>query len=67
MRLTGLYTTCGATCVGNPGEGTPTYPVGKTATLAPFSCTVEASGVRCVVAATGKGFLFNENGVMPAP
>lgn len=67
LKATGLYSTCGATCVGNPGEGTPTYPVGKTVTVRPFTCTVKPDGVQCVVTATGKGFLFNEDSVTAVP
>lgn len=44
--------------LGNAGENSPTYKVGKTVTVGPFACTVGASGVRCVVTATGKGFLL---------
>jgi len=67
LKANGPFTTCGATCVGNAGEGTPTFPVGKTATVGPFTCTVESGGVQCVVTATGKGFLFNQSGATAVP
>lgn len=44
--------------LGNAGEGSPTYGVGKTVTVGRFACTVRAAGVRCVVRASGKGFLL---------
>jgi hypothetical protein len=44
--------------LGNAGENSPTYRSGKTVTVGPFACTVGGSGVRCVVTATGKGFLL---------
>jgi hypothetical protein len=44
--------------LGNAGEGSPTYRVGKTVTVGRFTCTVESDGVACVVGATGKGFLL---------
>jgi hypothetical protein len=36
MKPTGVYTTCGPSCVGNPGQNTPTYALGKVATLGGF-------------------------------
>ena len=62
LHADGTFSSCGVTCVGNPGQGTPTYTVGKTATIGPFTCTVKTGGVQCVVTATGKGFLFNASG-----
>jgi hypothetical protein len=44
--------------LGNAGEGSPTYRVGKTVTVGRFACTVEPDGVSCVVSASGKGFLL---------
>jgi hypothetical protein len=44
--------------LGNAGENSPTYRSGKTVTVGTFTCTVGAVGVRCVVTATGKGFLL---------
>jgi hypothetical protein len=44
--------------LGNAGENSPTYKAGKTVTVGPFACTVRAAGVRCVVSASGKGFLL---------
>jgi hypothetical protein len=44
--------------LGNAGEGSPTYGVGKTVSVGRFTCTVRAAGVRCVVRSSGKGFLL---------
>jgi hypothetical protein len=44
--------------LGNIGEGAKTYAVGKTVTVGRFACTVQSGGVRCVVTASGEGFLF---------
>jgi hypothetical protein len=44
--------------LGNAGENSPTYRVGKTVRVGRFACTVRSAGVRCVVTATGKGFLL---------
>jgi hypothetical protein len=46
--------------LGNAGEGSPTYGIGKTVTVGRFSCTVQKAGVRCVVTASGKGFLLGK-------
>jgi hypothetical protein len=45
--------------VGNAGERTPTFGYGHAVTVGRFRCTVLRRGVRCVVTATGKGFLFS--------
>ena len=47
--------------VGNPGLGTPTFNVGKQVAVGGFTCGVLSVGVRCVVTATGKGFLMEPN------
>jgi hypothetical protein len=44
--------------LGNAGEGSPTYAVGKKVQVGRFACVVQGAGVRCTVAATGKGFLL---------
>jgi hypothetical protein len=44
--------------LGNVGENARTYPVGKTITVGRFACTVRAAGVRCIVTASGNGFLL---------
>jgi hypothetical protein len=44
--------------LGNAGEGSPTYGIGKTVTVGRFACTVQAAGVRCIVTSTGQGFLL---------
>jgi hypothetical protein len=45
--------------LGNAGENTPTFGKGRKVTVGAFRCAVERRGVRCVVIASGKGFLFN--------
>ncbi len=45
--------------IGNEGENTPTYNVGKQVTDGPFRCQVRATGVKCTVIKTGKGFVIN--------
>jgi hypothetical protein len=46
--------------LGNSGEDpVPTYKYGTDLTVGRFRCRVLRSGVRCVVAATGKGFVIN--------
>jgi len=62
LTPTGTVTICtqhgtANTCnLGNFGE-VPRYSVGKHVTVGPFGCQVQSAGVRCVVTATGKGFL----------
>jgi hypothetical protein len=56
---TGLDNPCE---LGDFGEGTPTYKVGRKVTQGPFRCEVRASGVRCTVARTGKGFEIGPTG-----
>lgn len=48
--------------LGDFGERTPTYRVGKKVAHGPFRCEVLASGVRCTVARTGKGFEIGPTG-----
>ncbi len=45
--------------IGNEGENTPTYNVGKQVTVGPFRCRVLDKGVMCTVIKSGKGFLIN--------
>ena len=69
LKPDGSFTTCrglSASCpIGNPGEDTPGLAVGQSVTVGPFRCQVSDAGVRCIVTATGKGFLFSENGTTP--
>jgi hypothetical protein len=48
--------------LGDFGERTPTYKVGRKVRQGPFRCEVMASGVRCTVARTGKGFEIGPTG-----
>jgi hypothetical protein len=43
---------------GNVGEHTPTFNPGRHETIGRYRCDVLTSGVRCVVIASGKGFLM---------
>ena len=47
--------------VGNIGEGAPTLKVGRHVNVGMFRCSVLRGGVKCVVRATGKGFVFNSH------
>lgn len=50
----------GTTCrLGNPGENTPTYAVGRKLRVGPFRCRLLEAGVRCTFIKTGKGFLIS--------
>jgi hypothetical protein len=51
--------------LGDFGEGTPTFKVGRKVRQGPFRCEVLASGVRCTVARTGKGFEIGPTGTTP--
>jgi hypothetical protein len=53
---TGTATSCHE---GNFGENTPQYDTGQTLTVGPFRCEVLATGVRCTVRRTGKGFVIS--------
>lgn len=50
---------------GNAGEGTPTYRSGKRVTVGRFRCVVLRTGVKCLVIATGQGFLMTLDKVIP--
>jgi hypothetical protein len=45
--------------VGNVGEGVRTLRTGQHVSVGTFRCSVLRSGVKCVVRASGKGFLFS--------
>lgn len=63
LNLAGEVVTCVSRndeCgLGNAGVDTPTYGYGRSVTVGHFRCVVTRKGVRCVVRATGEGFLFN--------
>jgi hypothetical protein len=48
---------------GDLGQDARTYRVGRRVTVGRFRCQVLRSGVRCVVTATGKGFVYRPGGV----
>ncbi|WP_231999026.1 hypothetical protein [Mycobacterium sp. 1081908.1] len=66
LSTDGTFKSCtGESCLGNAGQGTPTLAYGQTATLGPFSCRSEASGVTCKVT-SGRGFSISNAGITPA-
>jgi hypothetical protein len=46
--------------LGNAAVTSPTYPIGKTVTIGRFTCTVQTNGVRCLLTASGKGFVLGK-------
>lgn len=44
--------------IGNAGDRTPTFARGRGVTVGRFRCSVLRAGVRCVLLASGKGFLL---------
>jgi hypothetical protein len=65
MSTDGSFKTCtGQTCLGNPGQGTPTLAYGQTAGVGPFNCRSESSGVTCTVT-SGRGFTISTAGITP--
>jgi hypothetical protein len=59
LRPSGKLTIChGVRCIGNPPEGVPTLAYGAFMDAGPLRCTSLRAGVRCVVRATGHGFLI---------
>jgi len=57
-----LHACRGVSCLGNAPEHTPTLAYGKSVSLGPFRCTSLKTGVRCVVARSGHGFLLGAHG-----
>lgn len=53
-------------CMQNWNEDAPVLGVGSQSELYGFRCTSEPQGIRCVVIATGKGFVINADGVAAA-
>jgi hypothetical protein len=60
MRLPGENGRCLA---GDLGEDARTYRAGRRVRVGRFRCQVLRTGVRCVVTATGKGFVYKPGGV----
>ena len=50
---------------GDFGEGIPSFRPGRHVRVGPFACTVLKTGVRCTVAATGRGFRISPTAVVP--
>lgn len=66
MAATGRYTTCaGVTCLGNPGEKTPTLAYGKATGVGSFLCVSATTGVTCTTG--GKGFQISASGITSVP
>lgn len=62
MTAAGQYKTCsGVTCLGNPGEKTPTLAYGKATGVGSFLCVSATAGVTCTVG--GKGFQISTSGI----
>jgi hypothetical protein len=67
MTAAGRYTTCaGVTCLGNPGEKTPTLAYGTATGVGSFLCVSAATGVTCTTTG-GKGFQISTSGVTSVP
>ncbi len=65
MSTDGSFKSCvGETCLGNPGEGTPTLGYGQSAAVGPFNCRSEVSGITCTVT-SGRGFTISRAGITP--
>lgn len=63
LSTDGTFKTCtGETCLGNPGEGTPTLAYGQSAGVGPFNCRSDTSGVTCTVT-SGRGFTLSNAGI----
>ena len=64
MTAAGQYKTCsGVTCLGNPGEKTPTLAYGKATGVGSFLCVSATTGVTCTTG--GKGFRISTSGITP--
>jgi hypothetical protein len=59
-RERGLRNRCRLTC-GCREEDIPVLPYGSEVVVGRFRCESLRNGIRCTVAATGKGFLINRN------
>ena len=66
MTAVGQYKTCnGVTCLGNPGEKTPTLAYGKATGVGSFLCVSATTGVTCTTG--GKGFQISSSGITSVP
>jgi hypothetical protein len=65
LRLDGRLRICrnGVRCLGNAGEHTPILHYGRQVTVGRFRCFSLQAGVKCIVTASGRGFLINAAGV----
>ena len=64
--VAGRYTTCaGVTCLGNPGEKTPTLAYGTATGVGPFLCQSATTGVTCTTG--GRGFRISDSGIASVP
>ena len=65
-RLTanGHTKVCSRRCsIGDGPENATTLGYGKSLNVGKFRCTSQSAGMRCVVAATGRGFRISRDGV----
>jgi hypothetical protein len=71
LRRDGVLTTCtqqptDRVCFeGDFGAPIPSFRPGRHIRVGPFACTVLKTGVRCTVAATGRGFRITPTAVIP--
>jgi hypothetical protein len=64
MTRTGHLSVChGIICTNGSTEHAPTLAYGRSNVVGPFRCTSAVAGVKCVVAATGRGFRLSAKGV----
>jgi hypothetical protein len=60
LHPNGKVTVChGLKCVGNPPEQVPTLAYGASLSAGPIRCTSLRTGVKCVIAKSGHGFLLS--------
>jgi hypothetical protein len=64
LSASGSVKVCvGDSCVGDPGEGTPTVAYGSAVDAGGFHCTSAASGMSCTIA--GRGFTISRTVIAP--
>lgn len=67
LRANGTLRVCrGVSCIGDPPvDRTATLRYGVSKRVGPFRCSSIRAGMRCVVIATGRGFLISRDAVRP--
>lgn len=65
LSSAGVVASCqGTSCLGNPGENTPTLAHGQSANIGPFRCISMQEAVTCTIG-SGKGFTISNAGITP--